>query len=135
MKGPRPARLALFSRVGCLLLAAGFGDLSAAPPLKPGTPAEKPSPKGRARGFEGLFYSDQRPAALDQQLQPALERKAQAEAFFIEGLVAEDDGDFDDALQAYTSSLQLDAGSNPALAVRVAQEYAKRGTSPPALTC
>ncbi|HEY0792338.1 MAG TPA: tetratricopeptide repeat protein [Chthoniobacterales bacterium] len=127
MKGPRPAQLALFSCVGYVLLAAGLGDLSAVPLQKPGTPSEKATPKVRVRGAEGLFYSDQRPAAPDQQLQPALERKAQAEAFFIEGLVAEDDGDFEAALQAYTSSLQLDAGSNPSLTVRVAQEYAKRG--------
>jgi len=127
MKGPRPAQWALFSRVGCLLFTAGFGELSAAPPLKPGGSSEKNPSKVRVREFEELFYSDLRPAASDQQLQPALEHKAQAEAFFIEGLIAEDDGSLDDALQAYTSSLQLDAGSNPALTVRVAQEYAKRG--------
>ncbi len=45
----------------------------------------------------------------------------------MEGLLLEEEGDYEEALTAYTRSLQLDPGGNPQLAVRVAHDYAKRG--------
>ena len=45
----------------------------------------------------------------------------------MEGLLLEEQGDYEDALAAYTRSLQLDPGGNPQLAVRIAHDYAKRG--------
>src|SRR5689334_19660058 len=114
---------ALIGRAACLMYAATLGSLPAAPAKGDA----KEGAKGRQRSFEEVFYSDVRPAGPDQQLQPSLEKRAQAEAAFMQGIIAEDEGAFDDALRYYTAALQWDVGGNPPLAVRVAHEYAKRG--------
>jgi tetratricopeptide (TPR) repeat protein len=85
------------------------------------------SPTPRYKSQEDTFYSDIHPATPEQQLQKSLERKADAQASYMEGLLLEQEGDYEEALAAYTRSLQLDPGGNPQLAVRVAHDYAKRG--------
>jgi tetratricopeptide (TPR) repeat protein len=79
------------------------------------------------RNLEETFYSEIRPASPDQLLGKNLERKADAQASYMQGMLLEEEGDYEGALDAYTKSLQLDPGGNPELAVRVAHEYAKRG--------
>jgi tetratricopeptide (TPR) repeat protein len=85
------------------------------------------SPAPRYRSLEDTFYSDIRPATPQQQLPKSLEKKADAQASYMEGLLLEEEGDYEEALAAYTRSLQLDPGGNPQLAVRIAHDYAKRG--------
>ena len=89
--------------------------------------ASTASPTPTYRSLEDTFYSDIRPAAPEQQLPKSLEKKADAQASYMEGLLLEQEGDYEEALAAYTRSLQLDPGGNPQLAVRVAHDYAKRG--------
>ena len=85
------------------------------------------SPAPRYRNLEDTFYSDIRPATPQQQLPKNLEKKADAQASYMEGLLLEEEGDYEEALAAYTRSLKLDPGGNPQLAVRIAHDYAKRG--------
>ena len=89
--------------------------------------ASTASPTPSYRSLEDTFYSDIRPATPEQQLPRSLEKKADAQASYMEGLLLEQEGDYEEALAAYTRSLQLDPGGNPQLAVRVAHDYAKRG--------
>jgi tetratricopeptide (TPR) repeat protein len=84
-----------------------------------------PAPKYQSP--EDTFYSDIRPAAPEQQLPKELEKKAEAQASYMQGLLLEEQGDYEDALVAYTRALQLDPGGNPQLAVRIAHDFAKRG--------
>ncbi|HEX7193754.1 MAG TPA: tetratricopeptide repeat protein [Chthoniobacterales bacterium] len=89
--------------------------------------ASAATPAPRYQSPEDTFYSDIRPATPEQQLPKELEKKAEAQASYMEGLVLEEQGDYEDALAAYTRSLQLDPGGNPQLAVRIAHDFAKRG--------
>ena len=89
--------------------------------------ASTATPAPRYRNLEDTFYSDIRGATPEQQLPKSLENKADAQASYMEGLLLEEEGDYEEALAAYTRSLQLDPGGNPQLAVRVAHDYAKRG--------
>jgi tetratricopeptide (TPR) repeat protein len=91
----------------------------------------KAPPKNR--DLEQSLFFDVRPSAPDQSLSKASEKKADAEAAFMLGLILEEDGEYDSALDAYTKSLQLDPGGNPQIAIRVANEYAKREDIPAAL--
>src|ERR1700730_15901940 len=85
------------------------------------------NPTPRYRSLKDTFYSDIRPATPEQQLPKSLEKKADAQASYMEGLLLEEEGDYEEALAANTRSVQLDPGGNPQLAVRVAHDYAKRG--------
>lgn len=118
------ARRALRGRAVRILVAAVLGAVAAGPVRgsdgKEGT-------RIRPRVGEEIFYADVRLAGPEQLLQKPLEKKAEAEAAFIQGIIAEDEGAFDDALRNYTTALQLDPGGNPELTVRIAREYAKRG--------
>jgi tetratricopeptide (TPR) repeat protein len=89
--------------------------------------ASKTDSVPKYRSLEDTFYSDIRPATPDQLLSKSLEKKADAQAAFMEGLLLEEEGDYEAALAAYSRSLQLDPGGNPQLAVRIAHDYAKRG--------
>ena len=124
MKVVRLGRRVPRCRVICLLFVAGLGTVLFAGPVKGDG---KDGPRIHPRVTEEIFYSDVRLAGAEQLLQKPLEKKAEAEAAFIRGIIAEDEGAFDDALRDYTTALQLDAGSNPELTVRIAREYAKRG--------
>lgn len=120
----------------CVLLCAGasvgtmLGAFVTTGEAEQGLPvavASKVSSGPRYRSLEDTFYSDIRPATPDQQLPKVLEKKADAQASYMEGLLLEEEGDYEDALVAYSRSLQLDPGGNPQLAVRIAHDYAKRG--------
>ena len=122
-----PARLLLqngASLGASLALFLYTGDCSPASPVSSGTRA---TPTPRYRSPEDTFYSDIRPATPEQQLPKELEKKAEAQASYMEGLLLEEQGDYEDALAAYSRSLQLDPGGNPQLSVRIAHDYAKRG--------
>jgi len=80
----------------------------------------------RLRDPDEALFSDVRPAAPDLTLSKSAERKADAEAAYIQALIFEDQGDNEAALVAYTQALQLDPGANPDLAIHVAGEYADR---------
>src|SRR5437016_2955437 len=54
------------------------------------------------RSLEDTFYSDIRPATPEQQLPKSLEKKADAQASYMEGLLLEEEGDYEEALAAYT---------------------------------
>src|ERR1700693_1681002 len=123
----RPARLLL-----CLGASVGtsLGALvttGEAEQVLPVVVASKAASVPRYRSLEDTFYSDIRPATPEQQLPKSLEKKADAQASYMEGLLLEEEGDYEDALAAYSRSLQLDPGGNPQLAVRIAHDYAKRG--------
>ena len=123
----RPARLLL-----CVGASVGtsLGALVTAGEAEQGLPvvvASKAASAPRYRSLEDTFYSDIRPATPEQQLPKSLEKKADAQASYMEGLLLEEEGDYEDALAAYSRSLQLDPGGNPQLAVRIAHDYAKRG--------
>jgi tetratricopeptide (TPR) repeat protein len=123
----RPARLLLFlgASVGTSLGAlATTGEAEQAFPV---VVASKVSSVPKYRSLEDTFYSDIRPATPEQQLPKNVEKKADAQASYMEGLLLEEEGDYEAALVAYSRSLQLDPGGNPQLAVRIAHDYAKRG--------
>jgi tetratricopeptide (TPR) repeat protein len=92
--------------------------------------APTPRPPGRVRSFEQVFGVDIRSATPDQALTPNLEQKAEAEAAYMEGVALEDEGDLEGAFDAYNNALRLDPGGDPALAVRMANEFAKRDDVP-----
>jgi tetratricopeptide (TPR) repeat protein len=123
----RPTRLLLClgasvgTSVGALIAT---GEAEQAVPL---VIASKVSSAPRYRSPEETFYSDIRPATPEQQLPKSVEKKADAQASYMEGLLLEEEGDYEAALAAYSKSLQLDPGGNPQLAVRIAHDYAKRG--------
>ncbi len=95
------------------------------------SPAASSSPKNaktelRYLSADQLLDADTHPGTPDQALSKLGEAKAEAEADYIRGTILEDQGDDGGSLDAYTKCLQLDPGGNPALALRVADEYAKR---------
>ncbi|HEY5894010.1 MAG TPA: tetratricopeptide repeat protein [Chthoniobacterales bacterium] len=67
-------------------------------------------------------------AKPDLVLSKDREHAADALASFVRGLMNEDDGNINGALEAYEKVLSLDpSGVDPKLAARVASEYARRG--------
>ena len=123
----RAARLLLWigASVGSSLSA--FVTPGDAETASPRVEALKPTSTSPDKRPEESFYSDIRPANPDQQLSKPLEKKADAQAAYMEGLLLEEQGDYEAALAAYGRCLQLDPGGNPQLAVRVAHDYVKRG--------
>jgi tetratricopeptide (TPR) repeat protein len=89
------------------------------------------APARGAEGDDGQIESDTLAPAVDGRsedlaLKPEGDRKAQALVAFMEGVRAESEGDVEKALAAYQRSLTYDPG-NVELAVRVAEEFARRG--------
>jgi tetratricopeptide (TPR) repeat protein len=123
----KPARVLLCAGASVGTMLGAFVTTGGAEQGLPGSVASKVSSVPRYRSLEDTFYSDIRPATPDQQLPKILEKKADAQASYMEGLLLEEEGDYEDALVAYSRSLQLDPGGNPQLAVRIAHDYAKRG--------
>jgi tetratricopeptide (TPR) repeat protein len=123
--GLRRQLIRRLAAIGSVVVLPFFGG---AAPIS--GPSPEPSPKAKAapryRSLEQSLEFDTHPSTPDQQLAKGLESKADAEAEYIRGTILEDQGDDDGSLAAYTKSLQLDPGGNPALAVRVAHEYVKR---------
>src|SRR5208282_3515325 len=125
----RPARLLLWveaAAVGASLFTFATARIAEAE-MSGVVAALRSSPTPAPRNLEDAFYSDIQPATPDQQLSKPLEKKADAQAAYMGGLLLEQDADYESALAAYSRSLQLDPGGNPRLAVRVAHDYAKRG--------
>ena len=123
----KPARLLLCAGASVGTMLGAFVTTGEAEQGLPSSVASKVSSAPRYRSLEDTFYSDIRPATPDQQLPKSLEKKADAQASYMEGLLLEEEGDYEEALAAYSRSLQLDPGGNPQLAVRIAHDYAKRG--------
>ena len=126
----RPARALLWvgaAVAGASLFTIGTAEIAEADLSGVVTLRSSPTPEPRSRNVEDEFYSDIHPATPDQQLSKPLEKKADAQAAYMEGLLLEEDGDYESALAAYSKSLQLDPGGNPRLAVRIAHDYSKRG--------
>jgi tetratricopeptide (TPR) repeat protein len=110
-----------------------FSGLALSASVALGTAAQPNKPALKNRDLEQSLFFDARPSAPDQALANPSEKKADAEAAFMQGLILEEEGDYDSALEAYTKSLQLDPGGNPQIAIRVANEYVKRENIPSAL--
>jgi tetratricopeptide (TPR) repeat protein len=110
-----------------------FSGLALSASVALGTAAQPNKPALKNRDLEQSLFFDARPSAPDQALAKPSEKKADAEAAFMQGLILEEEGDYDSALEAYTKSLQLDPGGNPQIAIRVANEYVKRENIPSAL--
>src|SRR5580700_952381 len=123
----RPARLLLCAGSSVVTVLGAFVTTGVAEQGLPVAVASKAESVPRYRSLEDTFYSDIRSAAPDQQLPKNLEKKADAQASYMEGLLLEEEGDYEAALVAYSRALQLDPGGNPQLAVRIAHDYAKRG--------
>jgi tetratricopeptide (TPR) repeat protein len=123
----RPARLLLCAGASVVTVLGAFVTSGVSEEGLPAVVASKADSLPRYRSLEDTFYSDIRPAAPDQQLPKILEKKADAQASYMEGLLLEEEGDYEAALVAYSKALQLDPGGNPQLAVRIAHDYAKRG--------
>src|ERR1700726_4923022 len=123
----RSARLLLCIGASAGMALGTFNLPGEAEPVTLIAMATTANPTPRYRSLEDTFYSDIRPATPEQQLAKSLEKKADAQASYMEGLLLEEEGDYEEALAAYTRSLQLDPGGNPQLAVRIAHDYAKRG--------
>ena len=123
----RPARLLLCVGASVGTSLGVFLTTGAAEQPVTGAVASKADAGPKYRSLEETFYSDIRPATPAQQLPKSVERKADAQASYMEGLLLEEEGDYEGALAAYSRSLQLDPGGNPQLAVRIAHDYAKRG--------
>src|SRR6202047_3702376 len=123
----RPARLLLCAGSSVVTVLGAFVTTGVAEQGLPVAVASKAESVPRYRSLEDTFYSDIRSAAPDQQLPKILEKKADAQASYMEGLLLEEEGDYEAALVAYSKALQLDPGGNPQLAVRIAHDYVKRG--------
>jgi tetratricopeptide (TPR) repeat protein len=123
----RPTRLLLCVGASVGTSLGAFVTTGEAEEALPVVVASKADSVPKYRSLEDTFYSDIRPATPDQLLPKSLEKKADAQAAFMEGLLLEEEGDYEAALGAYSRSLQLDPGGNPQLAVRIAHDYAKRG--------
>jgi tetratricopeptide (TPR) repeat protein len=123
----RPTRLLLCVGVSVGTSLGAFVTTGEAEQALSVVVASKVNSVPRYRSPEETFYSDIRPATPEQQLPKSIERKADAQASYMEGLLLEEEGDYEAALAAYSKSLQLDPGGNPQLAVRIAHDYAKRG--------
>jgi tetratricopeptide (TPR) repeat protein len=123
----RPARLLLCAGASLGTVLGALVTTGVAEQRLPVAVASKATSVPRYRSLEDTFYSDIRPATPEQQLPRAVEKKADAQASYMEGLLLEEEGDYEEALTAYSRALQLDPGGNPQLAVRIAHDYAKRG--------
>ena len=123
----RSARLLLQIGASAGATLVAFRCMGEASPVSPVHFASRATPSPLYQSPEETFYSDIRPATPEQQLPKEIEKKAEAQAAYMEGLLLEEQGDYENALVAYTRSLQLDPGGNPQLAIRIAHDYAKRG--------
>ena len=119
----------LLSRVTSVLLRFAIGAGIAGPHLP--SAAAAPDARLRQEGHpiqaESAFPPKNPPAqGGDLSLNREGERKAEALAAFGQGLAAEEDGDNEQAFQAYRRSLAADP-NNTDLAVKVGFELARRG--------
>ena len=120
-----PSRIRKFTAAG--LLFSGFfcfSTLAARESVSPRTPEVKNL--GDAR-----LSFDYESAKTDLQLSESTKKRADALAWFIQGLLEEEDGNNDQSLDAFERVLELDpTGVDAKLAVRIATEYIRRGDTP-----
>lgn len=138
------------------VLAGGGTVALAAPPKSSPAPVAKPTPPaataasptaapvvGRPAGSATagnaataeravVFDPVPRPAAKDLQLGLEGERKAQAMAHYVHGMLLEDTAGSADAVAAYLRAIALDP-ANTELALKLAGEYLRRGETPEAI--
>lgn len=107
--------------IAVTLILFGTARISAAP-RRTAVPAQQ----SQAAQADFLPANDQ-PSAPDLALTREDERKADALAAFVEGVIAEDNADPDKALAAYQKTLNLDPGYTE-LSVKIAYELARRGS-------
>lgn len=108
-------------------LAFTIGTASAvAPKAAPakGKEKDRPEPGERAVVFDDRY----RPPARDLALTSANEKKAEAYALFMKGVLVEEAGEPEKALPLYVKALAADP-TNVTLALRVSSEYLRRGDS------
>lgn len=118
----RPVRCFL---AGALLVLSGSAALAVAPKAAPAPKGkDRPEPGDRAVVFDDRY----RPPAKDLLLTPANERKAEAFAHFMKGVLAEEAGEPEKALPLYVKALAADP-TNVTLALKVSSEYLRRGDS------
>ena len=122
----------------CFLLTAGASVFASSPPLPPATAGGKGhrTPSGNvlptvAPESAVVFDDSYHPPAKDLLLTLEGERKAEAAAHFMDGLLLEDMGNVDDPSAEYLKSLALDP-ANVELSVSIAQDYLRKGDMCPA---
>lgn len=95
--------------------------------ISPKAPTEAPSARtlGGIPEYADAWPSEYRPAPADLLLKPLDEKKAEAFAYFSQGLIAEDNSDQEGMLKNYRKALELDPGYAE-LSVKVAYELARR---------
>ncbi|MBV9129936.1 MAG: tetratricopeptide repeat protein, partial [Verrucomicrobia bacterium] len=106
----KPARLVLCVGASVGASLGAFATPGEAEKGLPGLVASNVSSVPRYRSPEETFYSEIRPATPEQQLPKSLEKKADAQAAYMEGILLEEEGDYEAALAAYSRCLQLDPG-------------------------
>ena len=121
----------------CLFLAAQTSVFASSPPTPP--PATGPKTHRSANATptsapeSAVVYDDTyHPPAKDLLLGLDAERKAEAVARFMHGLLLENSGTADEPQGEYLKSLALDPG-NVELAASVAQDYLRKGDVPAAI--
>ncbi len=137
--------LCLAASFGCavgLLFQATASAISPAPSPSPGkNPRRNPAqaentpevPPTNSKPEIAVVYDDvYRPPAKDLLLALDSERKAEANALFIHGIILEETSDADKATDEYQKSLALDP-SNVELSVKIAWDDLRRGDTPGAI--
>lgn len=114
------------------------GAAPAAKPRRPNTPgSSSPAPNavaspGHVPELAVVYDGSYRVPAKDLQLTLENDRKAEADAHFIQGLLLEDTADADKAQDEYLKSLALDP-ANVDLSIKLAVEQLRRGDTPAAI--
>ncbi len=134
-----PRRLSPFVFSAVLLLGLNPCALAQGSdaPSKTRAPAAAPKPRklvspGAAPEMATVFDPTFRPAAKDLTLALDGDRKAEAEAHFLAGIMLEDTSDADKATAEYLKSLALDP-ANTDLSIKLARQYAAVGDSTSAI--
>ena len=115
--------------VAIVFLASGNAGIAKTPRVL--APQIGPSPVGIKKPDRQSDSSNLKPAA-DLVLRPEGERKAGALAHFIEGMAFEENGEMDQALEAYRKVLNVDPGQSE-LASRVAAMLIRQDDFPQAI--
>ena len=125
-----------------LVLAPGLSASAPSPVSSPGKGARRipaqaantpeTPPAGSSPELAVVYDDVYRPPAKDLLLGVDSERKAEADAHFIQGILSEDGTDPDKATEEYQRSLALDP-SNVELSIKMAWDLLRRGDTPGAI--
>ena len=136
----RVARLSGTSLAVCFFIVVKAAILASSPPSTAGTPAAKthrtgsPGASATPAPESAVVYDDAyHPPAKDLLLGLDGERKAEAVARFMHGLMLEDSNGAEEPMAEYLKSLALDP-ANVELSVSVSQDYLRRGDVPAAIS-